>query len=105
MSVPAARDRRTRSDNPIAASQAPMVRSKIHISLMFMPFHTKRTGTMNTRLSMIPSNISRDIRRCVCCNMKAKSMISGVSCSSNMEEAIDSRSEPVFDLQGRCFFI
>lgn len=79
ISVPVARDRRTRSDNPIAASQAPMVRSKMHISLMFMPLHTRRTGTINTRLSMIPSNMSKDIRRCVCCSMKAKSMISGVS--------------------------
>jgi hypothetical protein len=77
ISVPVTRDSRTSRANPIAASQAPIVSKRIHISPMFIEFHTSMVGTINTSLSIMPSSISSDINRCVCCIKKATNIITG----------------------------
>ncbi len=77
ISVPVARDSSTSSANPIAASQAPIVSKRIHISPMFIEFHTSIVGTINTSLSIMPSSINKDINRCVCCIKKASNIMIG----------------------------
>jgi hypothetical protein len=105
ISVPAVRESITRRANPSAASQAPKVRRRRLIRPIFIDVHTKSMGIINTSLSVMPSSISKDINRCVRCIINATSIISGIRCINDRIEVIDSRSEPVFDLQGRCFYI
>lgn len=103
MSVPVPRDIITRSASPMAASHAPIDSRRMHESPILTEAHVSRTGIINTMLSIIPSSISRDINRCDCCIINATSIIIGTKCRIVIELIIDLRSEPIFDLQGRCF--
>lgn len=78
MSVPVLRDIITRRARPIAASQAPIDRRRIQDRPILTDVHVRINGTINTILSIIPSSINSDIKRCDCCMINATSIIIGI---------------------------
>lgn len=66
ISLPVFREADTISARPNLASQAPMVSITMHEDAKGIIFNVSVSGTINTKLKVIPSKASKDIRRCLC---------------------------------------